>query len=715
MTSIVPSGNSLNEFPTAYNTPEQLAVRQAYIAIQSYENTLKALMNRAEQILKNYAPFFASHFGLDPMKGIKEHYYPKITSPPSQSDILAKANEIAVYENPSAKDYNLNVESIAAVLSAIAKAPEYTSKINSAKAEAAKYVNDAIFLLNSRPTAQSIKMFVVPQNPILKTKDMYKPGSVSTLLKHWTKGNATMLVAETLFGYKGSNYTRTGGLYLMGGSNYMSWTKVDGTITYWTEPILQYYFSAYNTTPEAFWKFSYNHRLGVERDPSSGKYFAMLHKVDPGTGAPTGSMVPVAMADTTDPSTFLSTVKTKMFPEMYLLNQGVNIGSDERKQFYTEQLKAAEAMWTGIPDKANTQYAVVIQQGFRYPKAAIPNGQWAISSPKKNITTAPVTTLKIYLQPAGLEAAMEKMFNLDTQQKGGNTIKSMLLSQIPDWKQEENSNIYTTDKINNYSSVGGINYFKRQFEGIVNMCYRFASHPFTLMFGSEYWMNPLNVNSAQQRELIFGSDMIKRMGLTDYAEMTRIYEAWGNGMAYYSNWPEAKPQLIFSAPIDDEADAVELVKMFNAHMSTLPSPPAQLMVPETWNGSITYQTYVDPNDNNNTLYKFNIQRGNQYPYRWPDYGTVFYGKSIDTRTSGTTIYEPYAASTKTIVTQKSVSNNVNIDMSIPITVTYQQPVGSATPQPISPDDTTMALNLVAGSAVIAGVVGGVMWIRNQSR
>ena len=54
-------------------------------------------------------------------------------------------------------------------------------------------------------------------------------------------------------------------------------------------------------------------------------------------------------------------------------------------------------------------------------------------------------------------------------------------------------------------------------------------------------------------------------------------------------------------------------------------------------------------------------------------------------------------------------------MSIPITVTYQQPVGSATPQPIPPDDTTMALNLVAGSAVIAGVVGGVMWIRNQSR
>ena len=55
----------------------------------------------------------------------------------------------------------------------------------------------------------------------------------------------------------------------------------------------------------------------------------------------------------------------------------------------------------------------------------------------------------------------------------------------------------------------------------------------------------------------------------------------------YAGWPQATPQEIFSAAIDEEEDLKVIINMFNKYMEENTTiSPGQMYVPEAFNGSL---------------------------------------------------------------------------------------------------------------------------------
>jgi len=460
-----------------------------------------------------------------------------------------------------------------AILNGILRIPVQQADDAGLRQKRLEYVEEAVFKLQTRPTRDS--MVAAKQLP-----GPWKP--------------------------KLSNYTRTS--YFKLGINssdgkygYVPGAKMGNVAPVWMErphsagfniileEVINHYEEVYQinsttTTPRHFWEANSKKRLGVEIDSIFGKdnYTVKVFDVDPATGAPRNTGRAVARAPITNyqgnPGFLLAKVKQNLFPEVYLLSDGVAMHEGGRENHYKDQLINAKNMWEGIPDKAKTPIACVIEQTFSYVYV---QGTARPKSPSKN-TTIPINAMRIYLQPTGIEEAMKRI--LDVSHPAGNAIEkwattdlfqganlvSLETHKYKYFKYSVNENQWTTN-LNRYTRVLQLVYTLLDNPHICSdglaALNRAASNPSTQtkqdLFGAYHWMNYLP--SQMYSQII--NDAVK------------IFS--------YAGWPQAAPQQIFAAPIDEEQDLNMLLNMFKNYMNEhATAPPGQMYVPESFNGRL---------------------------------------------------------------------------------------------------------------------------------
>jgi hypothetical protein len=281
-----------------------------------------------------------------------------------------------LYQNPSPADYGLKIEVLVAILNGILRIPSQQSNDVDLRKKRLGFVEAAVFKLETRPIRESmVAARGLPGN--------WKPNI--------------------------SKYANTGYFSMGTKYGYVQGAKVGNTSPVWLErphsagfniilkEVINHYEEVYQihsttTTPRHFWEANSKKRLGVEIDPKFGgdNYTVKVFNVDPATGAPRGRGRAVARAPVTNyqgnPGFLLAKVKQNLFPEVYLLSDGVAMHEGGREDHYKDQLLNAKNMWEGIPDKAKTPIACVIEQSFGYPYV---KDQPAPKNPSQN-TTIPV-------------------------------------------------------------------------------------------------------------------------------------------------------------------------------------------------------------------------------------------------------------------------------------------------------------------------------------
>ena len=580
MQPIVPKGYDSNQFPPALDA-SQLAVREATATLAKAKESIESTKKLVNEQLNRYSNFFVPHFGLNPLKGIMEQFFPpghSVKQGGGAGNSLGIAQEIMAYQNPSPAENNLKLEVIVAIVNGILVIPEREAAIQKSNTERLRFVEEAIFKLDFRPTRDAIvagrtlEGFDWPAN---------RGGMGKKLSNQVNRG-------KFIFN-QGNNKFSNGYKIASGEKNiYMEKDHADG-FSVLVKPTIDYYQDVYHGTPKQFWQYTSKHRLGVEVDEAYGKgyYVVKVYKVDPVTGAPAGQFYAVARAPITqyqgNPGFLLAKVKKVLFPEMYLLSAGVALKTSEREKHYEKQLENAKNMWVGIPDKPKTPVSYVIEQRYSYPNVFNTPNQ-PPTSPGLNTTTTPINGLRIYLQPTGIEDAMRRI--LDVNHPSGNAIErwavndllqGALVSSPPNKYQymkysvdQNNWNqlierYYNTIKTvyalldNPHLHAGGIN--NTTFIQTLNN----GAHtlPKKKMWGDDSWLinepTPLYTQYLQDAVKIFN----------------------------YAGWPQAAPQEIFSAAIDEEQDLNVIINMFNKYMSeNTPISPGQMYVPESFNGSL---------------------------------------------------------------------------------------------------------------------------------
>ena len=75
MQPIVPKGYDSNQFPPALDA-SQLAVREATATLAKAKESIESTKKLVNEQLNRYSNFFVPHFGLNPLKGIMEQFFP---------------------------------------------------------------------------------------------------------------------------------------------------------------------------------------------------------------------------------------------------------------------------------------------------------------------------------------------------------------------------------------------------------------------------------------------------------------------------------------------------------------------------------------------------------------------------------------------------------------------------------------------------------------
>ena len=637
--SIVPPGYNPNEFPPALDG-SQLAVREATATLAESQATVEATKALINAQINKYSKFFVAHFGLDALNSIKKQYFPAghtVKQGGGTGNTLSIAQELMAFKDPAPTDNypDLNISVMVGILNGILRIPNQQSKDSDIEKTVQKFVEQGIFTLDYRPSRDSIVAGrslldmqgnpmgrrPLSQHPILNLYNFFyngwTPFAIAAKYKAGLDGNT-----------KGVQSTKnTAGQFVAPGV--LIYREHNDGFNVYIRPYrttskslggpLDYYQTAYAGTPKQYWEINSRHRLGVEMDPRFGthNYTVKVYRVDPVTGAPTGQDYVVAGAPISqyqgNPGFLLAKVKKVLFPEMYLLSEGVSLSTSAREEFYKEQLENAKNMWAGIPDKVRTPISCVLEQSYVYKYIKDTQDYTVGTEPRQpgQNTTQPINGFRIFLQPTGIEEAMRRI--LDVSHPKGNAIEKWFVNDLTGaatQAKEGTNHKYIVSKTSiefeDYPRSEGLS-IKKRYHNTVKIVYALLDNPHihaeginasalmnTISNQKDYaakitmWGRQADANKTERLADFLLNPALPALAYTQYIEdALKIFR--------YAGWPEGKPQQIFSAPVDDENDLNIVMNMFVNYMKeNTVNAPGQMYSPETFNGMLSYKIYTAP-------------------------------------------------------------------------------------------------------------------------
>ena len=738
MRIIAPKGSDTSQFPKALDIQTELAVRESNKAMNAAIASAKETRALADSVIKAHSTFFTSHFGVNTYESIKARYFPvghSVKQGGGAGNTLAIAQEIMQFTDPAPSSVGLTVEKVVSVMNTMSRMEDLDRKVAQLTQEVGPFLRDAVYMLNKRPTAASIKAYTPPPVKLSqyeKTRQLSIP-DYGLALALQRGANAADVRSIKKYGLTRGKF----------GDKFGGYHKPMGTYDLFPHAVLSFYVEAYKSTPEHFWRYCSVHRLGVQSEPDYPDHKTVrLYRVDPASGAPSAVGTPVAWTASANPEYILAKVHETMFPELLLLNKGFSMDSEERKTHYREDLTNALNFWKGIPDKPKTPIACVVSQRTNYDFKYSLQTQDYIQQYLKMRGGMPIAKMQIFLQPTGIETSMERILNIDHPR--GNAIEK--------W--------FTTKYLQNVNASGGQYNYSKDFRAprlgprgeivvkgefqevqeyyyaVVRCLYDVLSNPKLYSMGLSGFLNYakslLGLKSRGSIQTVFHTapaqsiDIVGRDKVRDYMfgvlqsgtnkpeEMLNHIEEIFN----LADWPMTAPQKLFEAAVDEQKDITLLLNTFMNYMednSTI--APNQIYVPESFNGKIDHKVFVAPPGQQAAQQagmqpiQFSFIKGIIRPTTYQFKSNVvhgpakFYGnQKIVDRPFEMLSESLFFTNTRTAVTKTKVSRSMGINFAkLPQYPTTRPTVNfSSSSYAASVNDSTMAAGVLAATTLVAG-------------
>jgi len=629
--SIVPKGYYMNSWPKAMNG-NQIAVSQVTATLAASETSIDNTHKQVAKQINKYAKFFVPHFGLDPLDSKQPKSLVSIYFPPNHTvkqgggtgNTLSIAQELMEFKNPSAADVGMDIWPVVAILNGILRIPYQEEKTSALVDKQMDFVEKAVFELEFRPTRDSMvaalglktqygtMMFPIRE---LKKRSAW-PISAYTKSPQFHASAPGAATIQYKFGYARMGHSSIA-LQRRHGSGGPPQQYPPYTFDLAVNEIIDHYEEVYQVsnpaaTPAMFWQANSRKRIGVEMDFSYGRqnYTVKIFNVDPATGAPRdrGRAVATAPIDKYkgNPGLLLAKVRQALFPEVYLLTDGISMEGDARQEHYKEALLYAKNLWEGMPDKAKTPMTCVIHQYYTDNKPI----DYPSVVPKPGIEgTMPLQSMTMYLQPTGIEDAMRRVLDINHPQ---NAIKRWFgydtKSPLSGYRLSSNTQTRYVNYIHEIS-MGDFNNIHHHYNKVIQTLYALLDSPHLYAEG----INGKTITNSVQfpgellhRQALFGKehplasptgqrgpksfiDYAPRVSNAEYSlvlgQALRIMEL--------ADWPQGAPQKMFEAPVDDEADLNMLMSMFKNYLNKeTVIAPGQMYVPEGFNGMLVSEVVV---------------------------------------------------------------------------------------------------------------------------
>ena len=567
LVAIIPPGNYADQFPRA--VPDS-AAHLASQEISKEINALNASIAKSRSVVSNliakYSKFFTAHFGMQVEKKIIQTYF---TTPVAQgAGTNAITEQIFQFTSPTITEYGGSRDVISAVVLGISQLQVLPAQVAQKLSNNLSTIEDAVFDMTYRPDFAAMKALGEKSSTYLSRK-----------------------VQESL---NNPNRTIFNPGFFKGITNSYEKFHPDG-YEIKVDKIIGFYDTAIATgVPANFWDHLARYRLTVIDEyyrNAVSRRDVHLVQVDPATGAPKtikGTVVASIWLGTNpsdtkqalfdNPNLLVSKVRKNLFPELYLLKEGMTISADSRQELYKKQLENAAMLWRGIPDKNAMPMAIVLTEQFQAESYATKPGQG---------TTGSARTMKIYLQPPGTEAAMRRLLDgRDPSQRAQKLYGSFLGGQGQE--SDKDGYMYKIDKEATSASAENLAKNQARFENCAAITLNLLSNPKTYSDGKPFLDDIYNVSRNPNTNPILTKFYVQNLQLKPLREVNdySFFQAGADFVSnlYYSQWPTAKPTLIFEAPIDDEADLKMLINMFKNYMlKEAGSHPETLKIPEPMN------------------------------------------------------------------------------------------------------------------------------------
>jgi len=640
--SIVPKGYSINHWPRPMSS-NQRAVSQVTATLAASETSIDNTHNQIAKQINTYAKFFVPHFGLDPLdhkqpKSLVSTYFPPnhtVKQGGGTGNTLSIAQELMEFKNPSAADAGMDIWSVVAVLNGILRIPYQEEKTAVLVDKQMEFVEKAVFDLEVRPTRDSLVAALglkVPEGVnVLTIGEMKRQGPYPISNYTQTQGFREMedwKSAPVTGGHQPATTIQYKFGYARLGHSSIALQKRHHTGPPQQYPpytfdlavneIINHYEEVYQVnnpaaTPAMFWQANSRKRIGVEMDFAYGQqnYTVKIFNVDPATGAPRdrGTAVATAPKDKYEgnPGLLLAKVRQALFPEVYLLSDQVSMEGDARQEHYKEALLYAKNLWEGIPDKAKTPVTCVIHQRYQLHKNL--DYQGVTPKPTKE-DSMPLQSMTMYLQPTGIEDAMRRVLDINHPQ---NAIKKWFgydtKGPLSSYRQSSNGETRYPNYIHGIKMEDWNNAYFHHYNKVIQVLYDIIDSPHLYAEG----INGKTITNAVQfpGELIHRAKMFGKehplasptgvrgpKSFIDYAPRVSNAEyslVLGQALRIMelADWPQAAPQKMFDAPVDDEGDLNMLMSMFRNYLNkeTIIAP-GQMYVPEGFNGLIVSEVVL---------------------------------------------------------------------------------------------------------------------------
>lgn len=703
MAAIIPPGNYADKYPKAI--PGSTAHASA-ASVASNANRLMEQIYKADALVRtlmdHYNQFFIAHFGADPIAGIYEKYFKDKTvlQGSGAGNTNGITEEIFNFVSPSIKEYGGTRDTVSAVILGISNIINKMAERRTLLSTNESLILASVYGLEYRPHIDSLLVIMSTADPVSLMKAKVEEAKN-------TPGQTLADPSSIVKFYNiNLNYTKPHPEgYEVQAENILSFYKT----------------AAEGRNPAAFWNHLSKFRLTCIKRYNRNILSSLeihLIEVDPSTGAPKtqeGSLVAKLYSSNNlinNPDIFLSNVRKKLFPEVYLLNEGMTISADARQDIYSKQLMNAATIWQGIPSKQTTPMAVVITESFNSENYATNAGK-AYAGKE---TSLPVRKMQIYLQPAGIESAMRRLLDQNDPAKRMQKSYQSMTGGVAEDSDKEGF-VYKISKDTVAGSQEKIREYIAKSEMLANMTLNLVSNPKLYIEGKPF-LDRAYSDTQRNPNPVWAKFIKQNMDITN-AELAATTTLFATNV-YYSGWPTGTPTLLFEAPIDDESDLKSLINMFKNYMiQNAGGHPETLKIPEPYNAKISATQ-----DTTHWFIKFPVgvpltnykppKSYNMYDYQpYSDRIPIESGRSY---AGTTTKYQHYYLSSKGLLTGKQYGTPMTDNL--PVTIARRaegKTVRTATGMSYSLTGLDNALMIGGSAATLAAIIGGVWYYsRNQS-